>query len=84
MESLLGGIFLGWRLGANDAANVMGAAVATRMLRVHAAILLAAAFVVLGAVLEGGAGMHTYAGSPRCPSTRPCWSRLPPPWPSRS
>lgn len=62
MESLLGGIFLGWRLGANDAANVMGAAVATRMLRVHAAILLAAAFVVLGAVLEGGAGMHTYAG----------------------
>ena len=28
---LLGGLFLGWSLGANDAANVFGTAVGTRM-----------------------------------------------------
>ena len=30
---LLGGLFLGWSLGANDAANVFGTAVGTRMVR---------------------------------------------------
>ncbi|MCE9615716.1 MAG: inorganic phosphate transporter family protein [Lentisphaerae bacterium] len=58
---LLGGVFLGWSLGQNDAANVIGSAVATRMLRFRTAILLAAVFVVLGAVLEGRPGIETYS-----------------------
>ena len=56
---LLGGVFLGWSLGANDAANVFGTAVAARMLRFITAALLCAGFAVLGAVLEGEAGIVT-------------------------
>lgn len=52
---LLSGVFLGWSLGANDAANVIGTAVATRMVRFRTAAAICSAFVVLGAVL-GGAG----------------------------
>ena len=33
MVSLLGGVFLGWSLGANDAANVFGSAVSSRMVK---------------------------------------------------
>lgn len=42
MVSLLGGIFLGWSLEANDAANVFGTAVSSRMLRFGTAAVLAA------------------------------------------
>jgi PiT family inorganic phosphate transporter len=62
MLSLLGGVFLGWSLGANDAANVFGSAVSSRMVKFWTAAILASVFVVLGAVLEGEAGMHTYKG----------------------
>ena len=33
MLPLLGGIFMGWSLGANHAANVFGAAVSSRMVK---------------------------------------------------
>jgi PiT family inorganic phosphate transporter len=62
MLSLLGGIFLGWSLGANDAANVFGSAVASRMVKFRTAAVLAAVFVLLGALLEGRAGMATLTG----------------------
>ncbi|MDZ7293914.1 MAG: inorganic phosphate transporter [candidate division KSB1 bacterium] len=52
---LLSGLFLGWSLGANDAANVFGTAVGARMVRFKTAALVSSAFVILGAVL-GGAG----------------------------
>ncbi len=52
---LLSGVFLGWSLGANDASNVIGTAVATRMLRFRTAAVLCGLFVILGAV-HGGAG----------------------------
>jgi len=52
---LLSGLFLGWSLGANDAANAYGTAVGTRMIRFRTAALLCSAFVVIGAVI-GGAG----------------------------
>jgi len=52
---LLSGVFLGWSLGANDAANVMGTAVATRMVRFKTAAVICSLFVISGAVL-GGAG----------------------------
>jgi len=56
---LLGGIYLGWSLGANDTANVFGTAVTSRMVSFFTAAVLSAGFVVLGAVLEGQAGMDT-------------------------
>lgn len=62
MFSLLGGVFLGWSLGANDAANVFGAAVYSKMLKFRSAVLLASGFVVLGAVISGQAGIDTLNG----------------------
>ena len=62
MLYLLGGIFLGWSLGANDAANLFGAAVSSHMIRFWKAALLASLFVILGAVLEGGRGIETLQG----------------------
>ena len=59
MYHLLGGIFLGWSLGANDAANVFGTAVTSRMVSFFTAAILCSGFVVLGSVLEGQAGMAT-------------------------
>lgn len=62
MLSLLGGIFLGWSLGANDAANVFGTAVSSRMVRFQTAAILAAIFVVAGALISGRAGIETLKG----------------------
>ena len=62
MVSLLGGIFLGWSLGANDASNVFGTAVASRMLKFRTAALLACTFVILGALISGQAGIETLKG----------------------
>ena len=50
---LTSGLFLGWSLGANDAANVFGTAVATRMIRFGTAAALCSVFVILGAVFSG-------------------------------
>ncbi|MBU1078705.1 MAG: inorganic phosphate transporter family protein [Spirochaetes bacterium] len=52
-------MFLGWSLGANDAANVFGTAVSSRMVRYRTAVLLTALFVILGAYLEGVQGIKT-------------------------
>jgi PiT family inorganic phosphate transporter len=51
---LSSGLFLGWSLGANDAANVFGTAVGSRMISFRRAALICALFVILGAVLQGG------------------------------
>lgn len=59
MYHLLGGIYLGWSLGANDAANVFGTAVTSRMVSFFTASALCAGFVALGSVLEGQAGIET-------------------------
>tara|TARA_B110000438_G_C15699439_1_gene600359 strand:- start:466 stop:636 length:171 start_codon:yes stop_codon:yes gene_type:complete len=44
------GLFLGWALGANDAANVFGTAIGTRMIRFSTAAIICSFFVILGAV----------------------------------
>lgn len=62
MVSLLGGVFLGWSLGANDAANVFGTAVTSKMLKFWVAALMASFFVLVGAVISGQAGIETYQG----------------------
>lgn len=51
---LSGGLFLGWTLGANDAANVFGTAVGTRMLPFVKAAVICGLFVILGAAIGGG------------------------------
>lgn len=56
---LLSGLFMGWSLGANDAANVFGTAVSTRMVRFRTAALVASLFVVLGSVIGGAGTTHT-------------------------
>lgn len=59
MWALGGGLFLGWSIGANDAANVFGTAVASRAIRFRTAALLTSAFVILGAWLQGAKGLET-------------------------
>ncbi len=56
---LCSGLFLGWSLGANDAANVFGTAVGTRMVKFGTAAILCSLFVVLGAVVSGAGASHT-------------------------
>ena len=62
MLSLLGGIYLGWSLGANDASNVFGTAVSSRMIKFWTAALLASFFVIAGAVISGRPGIETLKG----------------------
>jgi len=57
---LISSVFLGWSLGTNDAANVFGTAVASRMVKFWTAAVLCSVFVVLGALLEGQEGIETY------------------------
>lgn len=59
MYQLSGSVILGWALGSNDAANVFGTAVASRMIRYRTAVILAAVFIPLGALLQGAGGIHT-------------------------
>ncbi|HKL11831.1 MAG TPA: inorganic phosphate transporter, partial [Clostridia bacterium] len=55
---LISAVFLGWALGANDSANCFGTAVATRVVKYSHAVTLTAILVVLGAFMEGAAGME--------------------------
>ena len=59
---LAGGLFLGWSLGANDAANVFGTAVGTRMVKFGLAAAVCSLFVILGAVISGAGAAHRRRG----------------------
>ncbi|MFO7311996.1 MAG: anion permease [Bacillota bacterium] len=50
---LLSGLFVGWNLGANDAANAMGTAVGARVRTIREAVIIVAVFSFLGAVTFG-------------------------------
>lgn len=56
---LTSGLFLGWALGANDAANVFGTAVGTKMVKWRTAAIICSVFVILGAVVSGAGASHT-------------------------
>jgi len=56
---LISGLFLGWSLGANDAANVFGSAVGTKMVSFRKAAIIASIFVILGAVIQGAGASDT-------------------------
>ncbi len=53
------GLFLGWSLGANDAANLFGTAVGAKVIRFRTAAIIMSVFVILGAVASGSGASHT-------------------------
>jgi PiT family inorganic phosphate transporter len=53
------GLYVGWNIGANDAANCMGTSVGAGLLRYRTAIAIVAVFVVIGGVIDGHAVMKT-------------------------
>ena len=55
---LSSGLFIGWSLGANDAANVFGTAVGSRMIRFTTAAIICSVFVIAGAVISGAGAAH--------------------------
>lgn len=50
---LSSGLFLGWSLGTQDASNIFGTAVGTRMIKFRTAAIIASLFVMIGAVFAG-------------------------------
>ena len=70
MWPLTGGFYLGWTLGANDAANVFGTAVASRIITYRKACVLCALAVILGAMLQGEEGIRTIGSLISGQSTR--------------
>lgn len=57
--SMSSGLFLGWSLGANDASNVFGTAVGSRMISFRTAAIYCSLFLLLGAVISGAGASHT-------------------------
>lgn len=56
---LVSGLFLGWSLGANDASNIFGTAVGTRMVKFRTAAIIGSIFVILGSVIQGAGTTKT-------------------------
>jgi len=56
---LTSGLFLGWSLGANDAANIFGSAVGSRMISFMKAAIIASVFLIIGAVFQGAGAAET-------------------------
>ena len=50
---LSAGLFMGWSLGANDAANIFGTAVGTKMIKFRTAAIIASVFLIIGATVSG-------------------------------
>jgi len=53
MLGLLSGLYLGWGVGANDAANTFGPQVGAGVVEFRTATILAAVFAFVGAIVEG-------------------------------
>ncbi len=56
---LAAGFYVGWNIGANDAANCIGTMVGAQIMSFRKAALLMGAFVIIGGVLQGHHVMKT-------------------------
>lgn len=56
---VLTSLFIGWNIGANDAANCMGTSVGAGILNYKKAAILVGVFALLGAYLQGGNTIKT-------------------------
>jgi len=56
---LSSGLLLGWSLGANDAANVFGSAVGSKMVSFRQAAIISSIFVIIGSVVQGTGASDT-------------------------
>lgn len=65
MLALIPALYLGWGVGANDAANAFGPQVGANLIPYRRAVILAAAFALLGAVAEGEKVFPTLGGVTR-------------------
>ncbi|MDZ4731044.1 MAG: inorganic phosphate transporter [Xanthomonadales bacterium] len=53
------GFYVGWNIGANDAANCIGTTVGAQIVSYRTAVLIMSVFVILGGVLQGQQVMKT-------------------------
>ncbi len=56
---LSSGLFLGWPLGASDASNIFGTAIATKMVKFRTAAFIGSIFIIIGAVHAGAGASET-------------------------
>ena len=56
---LLSGLYMGWSLGVNDPSHIFGTAYITNMLKWKTIATLLCVFIVIGAFLQGKAGLET-------------------------
>ena len=56
---ILAGFYVGWNIGANDAANCIGTTVGAQIISYRKAVGIMAVFVILGGVLQGHHVMKT-------------------------
>ena len=56
---ILAGFYVGWNIGANDAANCIGTTVGARVVSYRTAALLMSVFVIVGGVFQGHRVMKT-------------------------
>ena len=56
---ILAGFYVGWNIGANDAANCIGTTVGAQIISYRQAVMIMAIFVILGGVLQGHHVMKT-------------------------
>ncbi len=56
---LIAGVFMGWSLGTNDAANAFGTAVSTGVVKYKTAIIIISIFIIIGAFLMGSGNMES-------------------------
>ena len=60
MFRLISGVYLGWGLGANNAANIFATGVSSGVIKYRTAVILTAVFLLMGAYFEGSKGIETY------------------------